>query len=122
MGDEDVLQLGVERLGLGVVDEVPALDPPPGDRVDDAIDDLTQRRLALGRTERAPEVLLGDDVGGIHRPRDRELDIALLERDGAVFPVGDPGITALPHDLVVGIDTGRCEQPTEADGHSFWCQ
>ena len=54
LGDEDVLQFGVERLGLGVVDEVPALDPPPGDRVDDAVDDLTQRRLALGRTEACP--------------------------------------------------------------------
>ena len=38
LGDEDVLQLGVERLGLVVVDEVAALDAPRGDRVDDAVD------------------------------------------------------------------------------------
>ena len=28
LGDEDVLQLGAERVGLGVVDEVAALDAP----------------------------------------------------------------------------------------------
>ena len=50
---------------------------------------------------------------------DRELDVALLERDGAVFPVADPGVTALPHDLVVRVDSWGREQPTKTDGHSL---
>ncbi len=48
LGDEDELQLGVERVGLGLVDEVATLDAPRGDGVDDPIDDLAQRLLALG--------------------------------------------------------------------------
>ena len=69
LGDEQVLELGVEGLGLGVVDEVAALEAPLGDGVGDPVDDLAQRRLPLGGARRAPEVLLGDDVGGVHRPR-----------------------------------------------------
>ena len=87
LGDEDVLQLVVERLGLVVVDEVAALPAPRRDRVDDPVDDLAQRRLPLRRAERAPEVLLGDDVGGVDRPGHRELDAELLEGDRAVLPV-----------------------------------
>ncbi len=101
--------------GLGVVAEVAALDAPPGDRVDDAVDDLAQRRLPLGRAERAAEVLLGDDVGGVLRPAGGNLDAELLEHHRPVSDVGDARVTPLPHDLVVGIDPLRREQPAEAD-------
>ena len=90
-----------------VVDEVAVLDAPRGDRVDHAVDDLAQRRLALGRAEGAAEVLLGDDVGGVQRPRRRELDAELLEGDRAVLEVGDAGVAPLPGDLVVGVDARR---------------
>ena len=62
----------------------------------------------------------GDDVGRVHRPRHRELDAELLERDGAVLPVRDAGVAALPHDLVEGVDPGRREQSADADAESFW--
>ena len=104
--DEDVLQLVVERLDLGRVDEVAAVDAPPRDRVGDAVDDLAQRRLARRGAERAPEVLLSDDVGGIERPTDRELDVELLEGDRAVLPVADPRVAALPLDLVIRAHAG----------------
>ncbi len=81
LGDEEVLELGVEGVGLVVVDEVAALDAPLGDGVGDAVDDLAQRRLPLGRARGAPEVLLGDDVGGVQRPGRGELDTELLEGD-----------------------------------------
>ena len=59
LGHDEVLELGPERLGLVVVDEVAAVDPPPGDRVDNPVGDLAHGPLALGGAQRAPEVLLG---------------------------------------------------------------
>ena len=50
---------------------------------------------------------------------DGELDAGLLEGDGAVLPVRDAGVAALPDDLVVGVDAGRREEPAEADAESF---
>ena len=49
LGDEQVLELVGERGGLFVVGEVAVLLAPRQDRVDDAIDDLLQRPLALRR-------------------------------------------------------------------------
>ena len=101
---EDVLELVAERGGLVVVDEVAVADAPVGDRVDDPVDDLAQRPLALGRAERAAEVLLGDDVRGVQRPGRRELDVGLEEGVAAVFEVRDARVAALPLDRVVRID------------------
>ena len=81
LGDEEVLQLVAEGVGLGVVHEVAVRHAPGGDGVGDPVDHLAQRALPLGRAERSPEVLLGHDVGGVERPRDRELDVELLEGD-----------------------------------------
>jgi hypothetical protein len=110
-----VLELSVERLGLGGVEEVAALDAPPGDGVDDPVGDLLERRLPLRCAERAPEVLLGDDVGGVDRPVRRDLDAELLEGDRPVLPVGDAGVAPVPGDLVVGVDAGGREVPADAD-------
>ena len=111
-----------ERLGLGVVDEVAAVAAPRGDRVGHPVDDLAQRVLPLRRAQGAPEVLLGDDVGGVQRPGDGELDPELLEGHGAVSVVRDAGVAALPHDLVVGVDARRREVPTDADADPLRCQ
>ena len=113
--DEHVLQLGGERGALGVVGEVAALGSPAGDRVDHPVDDLAQRRLAAVGAERAAEVLLGDDVAGVERPVGRELDRRLLERHRAGERVGDAGVAALPHHLVVRIDPRRREEAADAD-------
>ena len=96
LGDQEVLELGVVGVGLGLVDEVAALEAPLGDRVGDPVDHLAQRRLALLGAGGAAEVLLGDDVGGVERPGGGELDVELLEGDRAVPEVGDPGVAPLP--------------------------
>ena len=88
-----------------VVDEVAVLHAPLGDRVDDPVDDLAQRRLALGRPERPAEVLLGEDVRRVHAPGGGHLDAELLEGDRAGPVVGDARVAPLPGDLVVGMRT-----------------
>src|SRR3954453_4226207 len=110
-----MLELGVERLGLGLVDEVAVLAAPGRDRVDDAVGDLAQRALTLDRTELPPEVLLGHDVGGVLRPADGELDARLLERHCAVPEVADAGVPPLPQDLVVRIDVRGGEVAADPD-------
>ena len=98
-----------------VVGEVAALGAPRGDRVGDPVDDLAQRRLALGVPSVPRKYFWATMLRGVQRPGDRELDAGLLEGDRAVLPVGDPGVAPLPHHLVVGIDTRRREEPAEAD-------
>ena len=107
-----VCEVGVGRevvLGLG----------PGRDRVDDAVDELADGGLALGRAEVAAEVLADDDVGGELAPEVGidvnhdvggelapevgDLDVLLLEDALARF-VGDAGGPVLPGDLVVGMD------------------
>ena len=105
---EDVLELVAERVGLLVVDEVAVLGAPVGDRVGDPVDHLAQRLLALGRAEGAAEVLLGDDVGGVQRPRDRELDVGLEEGVAAVLEVRDARVAPLPLDGVVRMGAAGC--------------
>ena len=101
--DEEVRQLGLERLEIGVRGEV-ALGLRPGrDRVDDAIDELADRGLALGRVEVAAEVLADHDVGRELAPEVGDLDVLLLE-DALARLVGDAGGPVLPGDLVVGMD------------------
>ena len=123
--DDQVLELGVEGLGLGLVDEVAVLGAPGGDGVDHPVGHLAQRALPLGRAQRPPEVLLGHDVGGVLRPSHRELDVELLEGHRAVTEVRDSGISALPEDLVVGVHAGPGEVAADADarllgGHGHW--
>ena len=113
--DEQVLQLDAERPGLRLVDEVAVLVAPRGDGVDDAVDDLAQRRLTGRRAEMATEVLLGDDVRRVERPRRRELHVGLLEGHGAVPEVADPGIAPLPCHRVVGVRPRLGEVAADAD-------
>ena len=118
--DDQVLQLGPEGLRLLVVDEVAVLDAPGGDGVDHPVGDLAQRPLALVGARGAPEVLLGQDVGGVQAPALGDLDIQLLEGDRPVPIVGDPRVTSLPDDLVIGMDLGRGEVAADADTGALW--
>jgi hypothetical protein len=111
---EDVRQLGLE--GVAVLDggEVAPLAPPVGDRAGDAADHLLDRVLARGRAELAAEVLLGDDVRRVLRPRLRELDAGLLEREPVAVP--DARVAALPLDRVVRVHARSREQPPDRQG------
>ena len=110
--DEQVRELVGEDLGVLLRGEVSVLLAPAADRVDDAGDELADRGLALGRAERTTEVLLGDDVGGVLRPADGELNAALLEGVPAFLEVGDDRVTRLPFDLVERVGPLRREVPS----------
>ena len=86
--------------------EVAVLSAGVGVRRDNPVDDLLQAGLAARCADSATEVLAGDDVGGVDRPEVGELDTALLEVDGAVAPVGQHHVAALPGHLVVRMDAG----------------
>ena len=96
-------QLGLEGLEVRVGREVVLGLGPGRDRVDDAVDQLADGGLALGRAEVAAEVLGHDDVGRELAPEVGDLDVLLLE-DGLAGLVGDAGGPVLPGDLVVGMD------------------
>ena len=106
-------------VGLALVDEVAVAQAPLGDGVGHAVGDLLERPLALGGAERAAEVLLGDDVRGVERPVDRELDIDLLEGHRAVAVVRDAGVAPLPLHQVVGVHAFGGEAAANADRRLF---
>jgi hypothetical protein len=108
--DQQVGQLGLEGLGVGVGGEVAVLAAPARDGTGDPVHHLAYRVLALRGAEGAAEVLLGDDVGGVLRPAGGELEVALLEGGRAIAPVGDDGVPALPGQLVVGVGSLVREQ------------
>ena len=109
--EQDVGQLGLEAVAVLDRGEVAALTTPVGDRAGHARDHLLDRALARGRVQLAAEVLLGDDVRGVLRPRLRELDVLLLERD--LVAVADARVARLPLDLLEGVDAGLREQPLD---------
>ena len=118
--DDEVLQLVPEDLRLVLVGEVAVLDAPRGHGVDHPVGHLTQRPLTLIGVGGATEVLLGQDVGGVEAPALGHLDVQLLEGHGSVPVVRDPGVASLPHDLVVGVDTGGGEVTANADADALW--
>ncbi len=113
--DDEVLQLVVEDQGLLVVDEVAVLDPPRRQRVGHPVGHLAQRPFALVGAEGPPEVLLRQDVGGVHAPGLGHLDAELLEGHRAVAEVRDAGVAPLPGHLVVGVYAFGGEVPADAD-------
>jgi len=87
---QDVAELGLERVAVLLAGEVAALAAPVGDRAGDPVDHLLDRPLARRRVELATEVLLRDAVRRVQRPRLREVDVLLLERPdrcGAQLPL-----------------------------------
>ena len=74
--------------------------------------------LALGRAERAAEVLLDHDVGRGLRPRLGELDAALLEEHLAVG-AGDHRVAALPLDGLERIDALAREEALEGEARAL---
>ena len=108
---QDVGELGLEAVAVLGGGEVPARATPVGDRAGDAADHLLDRALARGRAQLPSEVLLGDDVRGVLRPRGRELDVGLLEGD--LVAMTDARVAQLPLDGVEGMNPGRRETTTD---------
>ena len=104
------------------VDEVAAVGAPVGDGVGHPVDDLAERVLALGRADGAPEVLLGHDVGGVHRPRHRELDAELLEGDRAVLQLVMRASRRSHATSSYGCASGRGEVPPHPDAGVLRCE
>ena len=113
--DDEVLELVAEGLGLVVVDEVAVLDAPGGDGVDHPVGDLPAATTRARRCRGCPEVLLGEDVGGVEAPGRGHLDPSCSKATAAVAVVGDPRVAPLPGDLVVGVDAVGGEVPADAD-------
>src|SRR5438552_16949605 len=83
--DVQMLQLGAEGAQRILAREVMLIARPPGDRVDDAADQLLDGALAIGRAHLAAEIFRDDDVGRLLRPEGRNLDVLLLEDDLPLF-------------------------------------
>jgi hypothetical protein len=105
-------ELVLERLSILVAGEVAAVATPARDRAGHAADHLLDRRLARGGVEPAAEVLLGDDVGGVLGPADRELHALLLE--GRLLGIADQRVADLPLDAVEGVVALLREAPRNA--------
>ena len=72
---------------------------------DDTVDELTQRPLTIVRTDRAAEVLRGDDGGCVDGPRLGEFDAALFENGFTRLPVRLYDVATFPRHLVVGMNS-----------------
>ena len=104
--EEDVLELGVEGLGVLLGGEVAVRPAPGGDGVRHPADELADAALAVGGVELPPEVLGDHHVGRRLRPEFGHLDVLLLE-DLLPLLVRDHGIAQLPLDGVEGVHPGR---------------
>ena len=116
--DDEVLQLVLKDERFASIGEVGAFDPPLGNRVNDPVDDLTQRAFAFGGSWRSPKVLLRQNVRRVNRPRRRHFDVELFERDRSVAPIVDAGVTSMPVELVVHLDVGRGVDATKPECRS----
>src|SRR5207245_3804524 len=92
-----------ERLEVLIAREVVLRLGPGRDRVDDAVDELLDAVLALGRADMAAEILADDDVRGELAPEARDLNVLLLE-DGLSRFVANARGPNFPLDLVVWMD------------------
>ena len=110
---QDEGQLRLERVAVLLGGEVAALASPAGDRAGHAADHLLDRTLTSRRSGLAAEVLLGDDVRRVLRPRLRKLDVALLEGD--LVAVADARIPQLPLDRLERMLPRRGEKSADRE-------
>ena len=92
-------ELAIEAFAVFGAGEVAVFDAPIGDRAGDAVDELPDAVLALGRADFAVEVFADDDVRGQLAPERRNFAVGLLEEQLAVFAF-DGGGAAVPLDGV----------------------
>ena len=112
LAQQDVREFVVEDGRVFVAAEIAVGLAPVADGFGDAGDQLAHAGFALGRADRAVQILRGHDVGGRHRPVFGDLDVFLLE-DHVALGIGDLGKTEFPFDLVVGGDAGLGEEAAE---------
>ena len=106
---QQVREFGPEQRGSRRIREVAVAFAPLRNRADDAINYLSQRGFPGGSAQGAPEVLLGQDVGGVLGPIGGYFHAGLLESHRSVAVVDQASVAALPGDAV-----GRILQ-------SRWC-
>jgi len=111
---EQVAQLVVERVRVGVGGEVAVLLAPIIDGIGDAGDQLSDGVFALRRADLAPEIFGDNHFGGKLRPRGGNFAVFLLEHDAAL-PVRDRRRTLVPLGRRVDIRARLGEQTLEAD-------
>ncbi len=99
-------QLVLEGLRIRFGAEVAVVAPRLGVGEHHAVDELAKAALAGVGTDRAPEVLGGDDRGGVDRPEVGELDPPLLEDRLAGLPVRLNDVPGVPGHAVVGVHAG----------------
>ena len=107
---DQVAELVLECLGIGIGGEVAAFAAPARDGVHHARDHLLDAGLATRGAERAAEVLADHDVGRHLGPERRHLAVGLLE-DRLALLVGDRRGALLPGHLVVGVHALAREAP-----------
>ncbi len=118
---EQVHELVAERPGVLLGLEIAVGLAPAIDGVGNARDHRAHGVFALGRAQRAAEVLLDDHVGGGLRPRLGELDAALFEEDLAVG-AANHGIAPLPLDGFERVLTGAAiggEVPLDSESRAL---
>jgi hypothetical protein len=99
-------EVAVEALAVVGGGEVAVFHAPVGDRANDAVDELADAVLALGRADFAVEVFAADDVGRELRPEGGDFAVGLLEEDFAVLAL-DGGGADFPLDRVEDIGAFR---------------
>jgi hypothetical protein len=101
---QEMAQFRFERVGFFHGGKVTAFPTPARNGVDNASHQLSYAGLASTAIRRAPEILRYDNVGRHHRPRDRHLNVRVLE-DHFAFLVRDGRLALFPLDLVKGMNT-----------------
>src|SRR5438105_8678092 len=107
---DQMAELVLERLRVGLGGEVAAFAAPARDGVHHARDHLLDAGLATRGAERAAEVLADHDVGRHLGPERRHLAVGLLENCFALL-VGDRRGALLPRHLVVRVHALAREAP-----------
>ena len=108
-------QVAIEVLAVFGGGEVAVVLAPIGDRAADAMNELADAVLALGRVDLAVEILADDDVRGQLAPGLGNFAVGLLEEHVARFVLDGGGAIGVPLDRVERIgDVGGAEYRFDA--------
>src|SRR5437879_6592906 len=113
---DQVAELVLERLRVGLGGEVRPVTAPARDGVRDARDHLLDAGFAPRRPQRSAEILADHDVGRHLRPERRHFAVGLLEDDLTLL-VRDRGGALLPGHLVERVHALAGEAPLDVQAN-----